>query len=53
MGETFCKVLTCAANSMGTITVVVPSNVSVRISASTLLAVPNTYTLSKNYQLFF
>jgi hypothetical protein len=32
---------------------VVPSNVSVRISASTRLASPNTYALSKNYQLFF
>ena len=53
VGETFCKALTCAANSIGNVTVVLAPNASVRIIAGNRLDSPNTYAVSKNYHFFW
>ena len=42
VGENFCKVLTCAANSAGKIIVILAPNVSVRITNGNRLDSPNT-----------
>ena len=53
VGETFCKPLTCNANSVGNITIITTPGVSVRITSGNRLDSPNTYPLTKNFQLFF